>query len=123
MDDLLRKIVHINKRQHERYEVEGAAGARFQTYTVKAKIIDVSKGGMFGLFDRSTAIPSILEVVSVDIEPMGVAAVCGLSAYVIRMQADGDSLDATQVKVAMRFDKLSSEQKAELDSFLDALKS
>lgn len=123
MDDLLQKIVHLNRRQHERYEVEGSAIVRFGDNAVKAKIIDVSKGGIFGLFARTGAIPTILEIVAVDLEPVRGASIKGLNAYVIRMQADGDSLDATHVKVAIRFNEVSAEKQAELERFFDSLKS
>jgi DNA-binding response OmpR family regulator len=58
MDDLLQKIVHLNRRQHERFEIDGSAVVNFRNNKIRARIIDVSKGGMFGLFESRYPIPS-----------------------------------------------------------------
>jgi two-component system, chemotaxis family, chemotaxis protein CheY len=124
--DLVHRLVditpHINRRQHERYAIEGTIIISYRKMIAKAKIIDISKGGVFGLFRHADTLPALLEKVFVDIETAHGVRVKDLDAYVVRQQVDGELPEISEVKIAARFHGLPPEKVMELDKFFSSLK-
>jgi CheY-like chemotaxis protein len=125
IDDMVHRLVDItaqvNRRQHDRFAIEGALIFNYRNMTAKAKIIDVSKGGAFGLFKITDTMPKILENVIVDIEPRQGLRIADLNSYVIRKQVEGELPDISYIKIAVRFHELAPEKMVELDKFFSSL--
>lgn len=125
IDDLVHRLVDItaqvNRRQHERFSIEGIVVFSYRKMIAKAKIIDVSKGGVFGLFKITDTMPAILENVYVDIETGQGACVKSLNSFVVRKQVEGELPNISQIKIAARFHDLPPEKVVELDRFFKSL--
>jgi two-component system, chemotaxis family, chemotaxis protein CheY len=125
IDDLVHRLVDItgqvNRRQYERYAIEGTVVLSYGKKSVKGRIIDVSQGGAYGLFELGGAIPAILEKVNVDIATPKGFHVDGLEAYIIRQQVEGEPPDISEIKLAARFHNPSPDKILELDKFFKAI--
>jgi two-component system, chemotaxis family, chemotaxis protein CheY len=126
IDDLVHRLVDItaqvNRRQHDRFAIEGTIIFSYRKIMAKASIIDVSKGGVFGQFRITDTMPMIMERVVVDVEtPQGIR-MKDLDAYVVRQQAEGELPDITSVKIAARFNNLPPEKLVEVERFFSSLK-
>jgi two-component system, chemotaxis family, chemotaxis protein CheY len=127
IDDLVHRIVDItaqlNRRQHDRFAVEGTVYFSYRKTLAKAKIIDLSKGGVFGLFKITDTLPAILENIIIDIETPQGFRIEGFNAYVVRKQIEGELPDISDIKIAARFHNLPTEKVLELDKFFSAIMS
>jgi CheY-like chemotaxis protein len=125
IDDLVHRLVDIiaktNRRQYDRFAIEGTVIFSYRKMIAKAKIIDVSKGGILGLFKITNTMPAMLENVFVDIEtPQGIR-VEGLNSYVVRKQVEGELPNISDIKIAARFHDLPPEKVVELEKFFSSL--
>jgi CheY-like chemotaxis protein len=118
---ILEVITAVNKRLHERHEIEGNLTVHGNAYSSSAQIVDISKGGLLGKFESAKSMPHILEKVTIDFEPAKGQAIKGLTAYVVRLHADGESYDAAYVKVAVKFYGLKEEHEKALHQYLDLI--
>jgi CheY-like chemotaxis protein len=125
IDDLVHRVVDVtqlNRRQYERFAIEGTLIFSYRKMIAKAKIIDISKGGVFGLFKFSPdTVPAILEKVVVDIETVKGTCIKDIDAYVVRQQVEGDLPDISEIKIAARFHDLPQAKTMEIDKFFSLL--
>ncbi len=127
-DGLAQKVMLLvdkaDRRESERYEAHGAVGLHFKDQVAGGSIVDLSLGGLFGLFSRKNTLPSIFEKVRVDIDledPQKKEE--GIEGFIIRIQAAEAFIDSENVKIAVKFLDQSSEATKKIQELLGALKS
>jgi two-component system chemotaxis response regulator CheY len=124
IDDLVHRVMDVtqtNRRQYERYAIEGKVTFNYKKSFLTGRIIDVSKGGIFGMFKFGDDIPPITERVVVDISTPKGLRVNNLDAFIVRQQVEGDLPCISEIKLAARFLDLGPEKILELDKFFKAV--
>jgi two-component system chemotaxis response regulator CheY len=125
MDALTQKIIdvtmNVNRRQHERVEIDGSVQIKHNAGVSGGNILDISKGGMLGSFSSKGPIPRILEMVDLQISIAQGPSLNGLKAYVVRIQAEGETIDTDSIKIAVRFQEGKPESQGALDKYLDSM--
>jgi CheY-like chemotaxis protein len=112
---------NVHKRTHERFEIDGTITVHTTAHSSRARLVDLSMGGLLGRFERASSVPHILDMVKIDLEPASGPVISGMNAYVVRLHADEESHDAEYIKVAVKFHELSEEHGKNLHLFLDSL--
>ena len=123
---LVQKITAITDKikttESERFFSNSTVSFRFRNHIISGKLIDISQGGLLGIFSIGDSLPKILEKVAVDIEPDDRPKVIGIDGFIIRIQAAESSVDSQHVKYAVKFIEINTEKKTELVNFLYSLK-
>ncbi len=126
-DGLAQKVMLLvdkaDRRESERFEVQGAINLRFRDKAAGGSIVDLSMGGLFCVVSRKNPLPSIFEEVRVDImleDPKKSAD--GIEGFIIRIQAAEAFIDAENVKIAVKFLDSSSETPNKIQQLLESLK-
>jgi CheY-like chemotaxis protein len=114
-------VENYERRQFQRFTVSGAMGINFRDQQLKGGIIDLSMGGIFGLFGRRNTIPLIFEEVTVDIK-LEAGSISALEGFVIRLQAAEARIDADSVKIALKFTELNTSRNQLLQAIVTAAK-
>lgn len=100
---LTQKIVAIvagfDRRESERFHVNGTVTIQSSTCTISGKITDISMCGMLGVFSGKHIILPMLDGVELDIMLGGGFTLNGLEGFIVRTQAGGDS---KEVKIAFK---------------------
>jgi len=120
--DLLQKISStvdtFNRRQSERYEIEGPITIRFGSHGMTGNLIDISLGGLLSFFKRNDTLPVILEKVTVDLELMQDMTFTNIEGFIIRIQAAEARIDSRYVKYAIKFMNVNAETESRLSQYL-----
>jgi CheY-like chemotaxis protein len=120
--DLLQKIsttVDIfNRRQPERYEIEGPVTIRFDAHRITGNLIDISLGGLLSFFKRGDMLPAILDKVSVNLELAQNMAFSDMEGFIIRVQPAEARIDSKYIKYAIKFMNVNAETEARLSQYL-----
>ena len=108
-----------DRRKSERIKTEGKICLKFEGKTCRGQLINISSGGIVGLFNSKDGLPRILDNVQVDIELNNRPGLQGLTADVIRIQAVDSVMGLAYVQLVVKFDDTSSqEKKKEFDNIL-----
>ncbi|MBF0558103.1 MAG: response regulator [Nitrospirae bacterium] len=125
-DSLAQKVMNIvdraDRRELERFDVQGSATLHFGDQVARGFLIDVSLGGIFSSFGRENKLPTIFDKVNVDIKFEKSQKVDGIEGFIIRIQAAEAFIDAESVKIAVKFLELPENRRNELDKILSSLK-
>jgi two-component system chemotaxis response regulator CheY len=121
-------IDKFDRRQFERLVTSNPVTIhRKGDKSVSGNLIDISAGGLFGIFPRSASLPFVMDDVSLDIfyknQEENTAATLSLQGFVIRLQAAEVSRTTDNIKIAVKFDEASANGNSDLLKFLDQLKS
>jgi CheY-like chemotaxis protein len=123
--DLLQKISTtvdtFNRRQSERYEIEGHITMQFGADSITGNLIDISLGGLLGFFKRGGMLPAILDKVSVNLELGQDINFTDMEGFIIRIQAAEARIDSRYVKYAIKFMNVNAETEARLSLYLKKL--
>ena len=107
IEELVRKMTEVvdklNRRQFKRFYADGAVNLFHQYDVINGKIIDISKGGMFGTFGRRKPVPNIHDKVLVDISLKNGNSLNGLKSSVNRIQPVEQGSDVGNVRIAFKF--------------------
>jgi len=113
IESLVRKISEVvnklNRRQFQRITVAGSADMHYEGSVLKGNIIDISRGGMFGVFRRKKTIPDINESVLIDVTLRDKGTLNGLSGVINRIQEDETGVNTENVRIAFKFLEITSE--------------
>ncbi|MBF0505359.1 MAG: response regulator [Nitrospirae bacterium] len=115
-------IDHFDRREFQRFEVNGSVNLHFGDQAIRGKIIDVSMGGIFSTVGRKSPLPAIFEKVMVDIKLEISEKLGGIEGFVIRLQAAESFIDSENVKIAVKFMDLPDQRKQELQRVMSSLK-
>lgn len=115
-------IDHFDRREFQRFEANGSVLFHFGGKVAGGKIVDISMGGIFGIFSRKNPLPQIFERVMADIELENLKKVSSIEGFVIRLQAAESFIDAENIKIAVKFVELPDDKKEELQQIMNALK-
>lgn len=126
-DSLAQKISAVvdtfDRREHERIEADGTITLHNDKLAARGNIIEISMGGVFGMFSRQGPLPGILDRALIDVSAAGAPEVKGIEGFVIRIQAAEASPDTEEIRIAFRFLELSPEKRGELESVLTIMQS
>jgi len=124
-EGLAQKVMAIvekaDRREQERVEAHGQIDIHFGDKVASGRLIDISMGGIFGMFGRDNHLPGIFQKVSAGIKLENSHNMDGLEAFVIRVQAAEAFIDAENVKVAIKFFELPPEKAKQLQEMLHSL--
>lgn len=113
-----------DRRKAERIKSEGKICLTFEEKTCLGQLMNVSSGGILGIFNSKDGLPRILENVQVDIELNNGQRLHGLTADVIRMQGADSLLGLEYVQLVVKFGDTSSHgKKKEFDNLISNIKS
>jgi len=113
-----------DRRKSERTKSEGKICLKFEGKTCWGQLMNVSSGGILGMFNSREGLPRILENVQVDIELNNRQGLYGLTADVIRMQGADSVLGLEYVQLVVKFDDTSNPGKRkEFDNLISTIKS
>ncbi len=108
-----------DRRKSERIRSEGKICLKFENKTCEGHVINLSEGGILGIFNTRDGLPNILDNVQVDIELNNSRQLYGLTADVIRIQAVDSVLGLEYIQVVVRFDDAGDpEKKKEFDRMM-----
>jgi CheY-like chemotaxis protein len=120
--DLIQKISTtldtFNRRQAERYEIEGSITIQFGSHGIRGNLIDISLGGVLSFFKRGDVLPAILDKVSVDLELGQDMTFTDMEGFVIRIQAAEAHIDSKYIKYAIKFANVNTETEGRLSQYL-----
>ena len=120
--DLIQKISAtidtFNRRQAERYEVEGHIAIKFGSHSFTGSLIDIGLGGVLNFFKRSDMLPAILDKVSIDLELGPDATFTSMEGFIIRIQAAEARIDSKYLKYAIKFMNVNTETESKLAQYL-----
>jgi len=123
--DLIQKISTtvdtFNRRQAERYEIEGPITVRFGSHSMTGNLIDISLGGLLGFFKRGDKLPVILDKISVDLELAQDMTFTDMEGFIIRVQAAEAHIDSKYIKYAIKFMNVNAETESRLSQYLKKL--
>lgn len=132
-DPLVRKVREIfnllsgqkeEKRKFTRYKTQGGVMLSAGNKQIRAELINVSKGGVLCIVERSGKIPDLFERYQIRLECSDMETVDGLDGFVIRMQAAVPEIDSSRIHIAVKFlDSTPPETKKNLLAFIAGLKS
>jgi DNA-binding response OmpR family regulator len=114
-------IDHFERRQFQRFAIDGTIDLYFRDQSLKGGVIDLSMGGVFGLSNRGYSLPLIFEKVTVDVN-LDSGSILGLDGFVIRLQAAEAVLDSESVKIAVKFSDLTLDRTQDLQRIVSAAK-
>jgi two-component system chemotaxis response regulator CheY len=100
-----------DRRKSERIRAEGKIYLKFEDKTCVGQLINVSSGGILGIFNNKDKLPGILDNVQVDIELNNSQGLHGLNADVIRIQAVNSVQGLQYIQLVAIFDDTSSPEK------------
>jgi len=113
-----------DRRKSERIKAEGEIYLRFDGKTCKGQLINVSSGGILGIFNNKDKLPGILDNVQVDIELNNRPGLNRLTADVIRIQAVNSVQGLEYIQLVAKFDDTSSiEKKKEYENIISNIQS
>jgi CheY-like chemotaxis protein len=122
IEALLQKITAVDqkfdRRDQERVDMSGTVTLRFRGRVSSGKLIDVSSGGVLGIFDVSDPLPHILEKALCDVQIDKGLKVSGLEGFLLRAQAVEASPDARDIKIAVKFLETPEDKADELKALL-----
>jgi two-component system chemotaxis response regulator CheY len=108
-----------DRRKSARIKAEGKICLKFEGNTCRGELINVSSGGILGMFNRKDGLPRILDHVQVDIELNNRPELHGLTADVIRIQAVDSFRGLEYIQLVVRFDDtLHPEKKKEFEHII-----
>ena len=107
-----------DRRKSERVKSVGKICLKFEGKTCRGQLINISPGGIVGIFNSKDGLPRILDNVQIDIELNNRPGLQGLTADVIRIQAVDSVMGQKYVQLVVKFDTLSQEKKKEFDNIL-----
>ncbi len=111
-----------DRRKLERIKAEGKIFLEFEGKTCRGQLINVSSGGILGIFNNKDGLPGILDNVQVHIELNNRTGLHGLTADVIRIQAVNSVQGLDYIQLVAKFDDTSSlEKKKEYDNIISNL--
>ena len=133
MDPIIEKVKDIfsdfqkdrfDRRKNLRHMAEGEVLLSFNSYLCTGTLLNLSMGGILGLFDKSETLPKILDKVDVDIGLDNKNIIKGVPGQVVRMQAVDTVRGTQQIQVAVMYsDEISAEIKREILNMIASLKS
>lgn len=113
-----------DRRKARRIKSEGKICLKFEEKTCWGQLMNVSSGGILGMFNSRDGLPRILENVQVDIKLNNGHELYGLTADVIRMQGADSLLGLDYVQLVVKFGDTSSPGKRkEFDNLISHIKS
>jgi DNA-binding response OmpR family regulator len=115
-------ITKLDRREFERFFSDSPVSLTFQKNKIKGRLIDISAGGLLATFKRRGSFANILEKVSIDIEPDSKTNIPSIQGFVVRIEAAEKSADSGYINIAVKFLKISSDTRNELNNFLSSLK-
>ena len=102
--------------------LRGKICLKFEGKTCRGQLINVSSGGILGIFNSKDKLPGILDNVHVDIELNNRPEMTGLTADVIRIQAVDSILGLEYIQLVVRFgDSSNPDKKKEFDNIISNL--
>jgi CheY-like chemotaxis protein len=111
-----------DRRKSERIRAEGKICLKFEGKTCRGQLINVSSGGILGVFNSKDGLPRILDNVQVNIELNNSPELQGLTADVIRIQAVDSVRGLEYIQLVVKFDDSSNpEKKKEFDNIISNL--
>ncbi|MDA8215598.1 MAG: response regulator [Nitrospiraceae bacterium] len=112
----------FDRRRFERYAVDGEIIMHFSNSVSHGRLLDLSMGGILGLFDRNKSLPNILENVLIDIKTENNLKANGIDGFVIRVQAAQAFIDTDEIKIGVKFlEQLPEEKNKELKQLITAI--
>lgn len=110
------------RRKSERIKTEGKICLKFEDKICWGQLINISSGGILGMFNSKDGMPHILDNVQVDIELNNRPGLQGLTADVIRIQAVDSVLGLEYIQLVVRFDATTSkEKKKEFNNIISSI--
>ncbi|MDX9715325.1 MAG: response regulator [Dissulfurispiraceae bacterium] len=126
IDSLVQKMTTVvdrfDRRHYERFSATGPISIEFGSNRMDGKLIDVSLGGLFAIFDSKYTFPKILESVTVHIEPDKNTGVKGVDSFVLRLQAADAFQESEFVKLAVKFLDLDEIKHNALSEYIRSIK-
>ncbi len=111
-----------DRRRFDRIKTEGIISIKFNNKICKGKLINISSGGILGMFNNKDGLPNILDNVDVDIELINKNKIQGLSADVIRIQAVDSIMGLNYIQLVVKFDEtMRPEKKKEFDEVISSI--
>jgi CheY-like chemotaxis protein len=116
-------INKFNRRRIERFPVSGSAQLRFGGVECTGNLLDISNGGLLGIYKGQDPLPKVLDRVVINIQESG-HNVENVIGFIIRAQAVDAISSSEYVKIAIKFsDDTKPHNKEKLDQFLSHLES
>ncbi|UCH81034.1 MAG: response regulator [Nitrospiraceae bacterium] len=111
-----------DRRRSDRIKTEGTVTVKFDNKVCRGNLINVSSGGILGIFNRKDGLPRILDKVEVDLEMDSKQSLQGLTAVVIRIQAVDTVTGLDYIQLVVKFDNtIDPKKKEEFRSVLSTL--
>ena len=132
MDPLVSKVREIftrferdkfDRRRHERIKCQGRVSFKFSSGQNSGKLINISMGGVLGLFDREFPLPHILEKVEVSVGTEGNKSIINMEGEIIRIQVIDTFAGPQHIQFAVKFiNEISAEKKSKLAELVASFK-
>ncbi len=128
IDKLISKLdIYLNKynkRQFERFHPSGQVHFSFNSHTCKGKLLDISAGGLSGLFNITDTLPQIGGEIMTALNLEQTYNIENMHGFILRIQLAEALITAQHVKIALKFThEKTPEKKKELENILFALTS
>jgi YesN/AraC family two-component response regulator len=108
----------FNRRESERYEIEGHLKVRFGPHSITGKLIDISLGGFLSFFKRENTLPAILDKLYFDLELGQDMTFTDVEGFIIRIQAAEAHIESEYIKYAIKFMNVNAETESRLTQYL-----
>ncbi len=132
MDPLVSKVREIfarferdkfDRRRNERIKCPGGISLKFASGNNRGKLINISMGGVLGLFDREGPLPHILDKIEVSVHTEGNRGSIIMEGEIIRIQVVDTFAGPKQIQIAVKFyTEVSAEKKQKLAQLVASFK-
>ena len=128
IDKLISKVdIYLNKynrRQYERFNPSGEVHFSFNSHNCKGKLLDLSAGGLLGLFNITDPLPQIGGEVMIALNLEQTYHIENMYGFILRIQLAEASITSQHVKIALKFiHEKTPDKQTELENILFSLNS
>ncbi|MCL4492836.1 MAG: PilZ domain-containing protein [Nitrospirae bacterium] len=108
-------------RNFKRFAEKGDIVLKFHTHVVGGKLINISTGGILGVFDSSGPLPEMSRNVVIGLEIDGKGKTFEIEGTVIRVQPASIAVSQENIEIAVKFIDPTPEKKHELRNIVHSL--
>ncbi|KJR41419.1 response regulator receiver protein [Candidatus Magnetoovum chiemensis] len=126
IDKLVQQIMILSekfdRRKTTRFNASNPVLLKFNANYAEGKLLDISSGGLYGVFIIEDAMPQLLQNVIVNIEYEGEPIVFELNGVILRLEVSDIITSSTSIKISIRFIDVTEVQEQMLSGYLVSLK-